>query len=264
MHRWQVGAVEVVRVEDDDFPIPSDVAVPGWAVPHLAPDTGSYHVAFSAYGIADGDRRIVVDPWLANDFPRDLPDAPERAARLLGVLADAGFDPEVVDTVVNTHIDGIGWNTRPGDDGWVPSFPNARYLLARAELEAYHRSDPLFEASDLSPVLDAGLLDPVDPPVALTDAVSLVPAPGHNFGHVTVRIESDGDLTMIPGHLFTSVLSVVDHTPLEGEGPESRDSREEVLAELADRGGLLLSPLFGGAGGGRVERAGDGYHLVSA
>jgi hypothetical protein len=60
------------------------------------------------------------------------------------------------------------------------------------------------------------------------------------------------------------VLSVVDHTPLEGEGPESRDSREEVLAELADRGGLLLSPLFGGAGGGRVERAGDGYHLVSA
>ena len=69
VHRWKIGDVEVVRIEDDDFAVPSERPVPDWAVPHLAPDTSAYYLAFSAYGIASGSRRIVVDPWLANDDP---------------------------------------------------------------------------------------------------------------------------------------------------------------------------------------------------
>ena len=37
------------------------------------------------------------------------------------------------------HIDHVGWNTRLVDGRWVPTFPNARYLLARPEWE--HWSD---------------------------------------------------------------------------------------------------------------------------
>jgi glyoxylase-like metal-dependent hydrolase (beta-lactamase superfamily II) len=259
VHRWLVGGVEIVRIEDDDFALPSDVPVPDWAVPHLAPDTSAFYLAFTAYGIADGDRRIVVDPWLANDAVHDLPDAADRAGRLLGALGDAGFPPDEVDTVVNTHIDGTGWNARPADGGWRPSFPNARYLFHRAELDAFARHEPLFGDADLSALFDAGLVDAVDPPLALTDAVSLVPAPGHNFGHVSVRVESEGELALIPGHLFLTILSVADPAPAGGEPQEAETSRQDVLAELADRQGLLLSPLFGGSGGGVVSRAADGY-----
>ncbi len=263
MHRWQVGDVEVVRIEDDDFALPSDQPVPEWAVPHLAPDPSAFYLAFTAYGLAAGDRRIVVDPWLANDTVRGMPDAAERAGRLLGALADAGFPPDTVDTVVNTHFDGVGWNTRPAGDGWRPTFPNARYLVPRAELEAYAQHDPLFGDLDYSVLLDAGVVDPVDPPLTLTDDVTLVPAPGHNHGHVSVRIESGGDLALIPGHLFLTILEVANPAPRPNDPPEVETSRLAVLAELADRRGLLLSPLFGGSGGGVVERGPDGYEVVA-
>lgn len=263
MHRWHVGAVDIVRIEDDAFALPSDTPVPDWAVPHLAPDTSAFYLAFTAFGIASGDRRIVVDPWLANDAVHDLPDAADRAARLLGALGDAGFPSDRVDTVVNTHIDGTGWNARPADGAWRPSFPNARYLFPRAELDALARHEPLFGDTDLSAVLDAGLVDAIDPPLTLTDAVTLVPAPGHNFGHVSVRIDSEGELALIPGHLFLTILSVADPAPAPDEPPEVETSRRAVLVELADRRGLLLSPLFGGSGGGVVSRGTDGYVVAA-
>ncbi len=264
MHRWRVGDVEIVRIEDDDFAVPSARPVPDWAVPDLAPDTSSYFVAFSAYGIASGSRRIVVDPWLANDFVRTLPDAAERAERLLGALADEGFDPEDVDTVINTHLDGVGWNTRPDGDRWRPTFPNARHLYHRAEHDAYVRGETMFAAVDLSPLFDAGLVDAVDPPFAVADGVSLVDRPGENFGHMAVQVDSGTELAMIPGHLFLSVIGVSDLSPGDEEREDAVVSRARVLDELADRRGLLLSPLFGGTGGGRVERSADGHRLVAA
>ena len=50
-------------------------------------------------------------------------------------LADAGFPREEVDTVVCTHLhfDHVGWNTMLVDGEWIPTFPNARYVLCRGE-----------------------------------------------------------------------------------------------------------------------------------
>jgi hypothetical protein len=31
------------------------------------------------------------------------------------------------------HTDHVGWNTRLVDGRWLPTFPNARYLVARPE-----------------------------------------------------------------------------------------------------------------------------------
>ena len=39
--------------------------------------------------------------------------------------------------MVNTHlhVDHVGWNTMLRDGKWVPTFPQARYLISRAEYE---------------------------------------------------------------------------------------------------------------------------------
>ncbi len=264
MHRWTVGEVEVVRVEDDDFDLPSDEAVPGWAVEAgMAPDTGSTSLAFTAYGIRSGDTRIVVDPWIANDFPRSLPDADERSTRLLDELAAAGFPADQVDVVVLTHVDGRGWLTRP--DG-RRTFSAARHLIARDEDAAVRRHDPPFDDDPVDDLLDAIDAEPVDPPVALTDEVGLVPAPGHNYGHVAVRIESGDELAVMPGHLFLNVFEVADPARAQFEGcpPELEPTRRALMEELADRDGLLLLPLVGGPSGGtgRVERDGRGFRLA--
>lgn len=67
----------------------------------------------------------------------------------LGALAEAGVQPAAVDVVINTHLhtDHIGWNTRrpdagggtAGDASWVPTFPNARYLMPEPD---YRQSSP--------------------------------------------------------------------------------------------------------------------------
>ncbi len=82
------------------------------------------------------------------DLRRDNPDMPERARVLLDEqLPAAGFAPAEIDLVLNTHVDGMGWNVRPSrsasdpasqpasDPGWVPTFPKARYVWTQAELD---------------------------------------------------------------------------------------------------------------------------------
>ena len=57
-------------------------------------------------------------------------------AGLLGEVAAVGAPAAAIDTVVLSHVDGIGWSTRPTER---PTFPNARYLLP-AELSCCRSS----------------------------------------------------------------------------------------------------------------------------
>ena len=210
MHRWSIGNVEIVRIEDLDFAVPSDAPVPEWCIPAYAPSTSEVGIAFTVLAIESDGRRIVVDPWLANDFPRKDADASEHAARLLDELATAGFPAESVDVVVNTHLDGIGWNTIPGAEGWTAAFPNARYLYPADELAAIDGGELINGYEGLAELRALRPVEGIEPPLALTSTVSLTPAPGHNFGHVAVRIESDGDLAIYPGHLVLSPFQIDD------------------------------------------------------
>jgi glyoxylase-like metal-dependent hydrolase (beta-lactamase superfamily II) len=247
-----VGDVEVVRIEDDDFALPSAVPVPSWAVDAgMAPDPGSTFLAFTAYGIRSGDTRIVVDPWIANDFPRSLPDADERSTRLLDQLAAAGFPADDVDVAVLTHVDGRGWFTRP--DGST-TFANARHLIARDEDAAVRRHEEFLGPDPFDDLLDAIGAEPVDPPVDLTDEVSLQPAPGHNYGHVAVRIESGGELAVLPGHLFLNVFEVADPTLSQfdiGIHPDLESTRRAILDEWPSAAGSCFCLLWADRPAGR-------------
>ena len=37
--------------------------------------------------------------------------------------------------LTHLHWDHVGWNTRLDNGSWVPTFPNARYVMARREFE---------------------------------------------------------------------------------------------------------------------------------
>jgi glyoxylase-like metal-dependent hydrolase (beta-lactamase superfamily II) len=268
VRRWRVGSIEIVRVADEDFALPVDPPLPRWCVEaDLTASVDESRIAFTALAIRSGPTRIVVDPWLANDFPRAQPDAADRAARLLGTLGDAGFAPTDVDIVVNTHIDGIGWNTRPSASDaepsvWEPSFPNARYIIPVVELtdaDAGHH-----DAGALVPLRTADLIDAIPAsftawttkpdPLPLTHGVSLVNAPGHNTGHVAVRIEEGDALAIYAGHLFLTPQEIARPCRDDDEDPAVAEAtRRTILDELVERGGLLLTTLIGGEGAGIVR-----------
>src|SRR6185312_9467616 len=118
------------------------------------------------------------------------------------------------------HWDHVGWNTRLQDGRWAPTFPNARYVIARTEYE--HR-DALHAKGDQSmhglafadsvlPLVHAERALVVDDDHALEDGVWLQPYPGHTPGTVVINIQSRGDRGVFAGDVL--------HTPLQLACPE--------------------------------------------
>lgn len=262
---WRIGHITITRVDSTNFVLPSHRRLPAWAVPAFTPSTNQSPIAFSALVVRTPKTAIVIDPWLVDDGPRSRPDANEVVEALLSEVAVVGAPPEIIETVVLSHLDGIGWCTRPTAEGWRPAFPNARYLLPSAELAAIDRGDPINGAEHLGPLRDAGVLHPVDAPFELAPGIHLIDAAGHNAGHHAVRIESGSSLAIYAGHLVLSLLQVDDPDDDIGDSDITNAAltRRRILSELADRDGVLLTTLIGGPGGGIVSRNGTGFRLTT-
>jgi glyoxylase-like metal-dependent hydrolase (beta-lactamase superfamily II) len=179
-------------------------AIP-WLTPFLAPNgdaMGSVHALI----LEVADRCIIVDTCVGNDKERRIPPWNKRQGPFLTQLVEAGFPPERIDTVVCTHLhtDHVGWNTRLIEAQWVPTFPQARYLLARPEWEHWSRIEEhwtqIVMADSVRPIIDAGLVDLVEVDHLVHDTIRFEPTPGHTPGHVSIHISSGGDAGHHPGH----------------------------------------------------------------
>jgi glyoxylase-like metal-dependent hydrolase (beta-lactamase superfamily II) len=198
---------------------------------------------------------VVVDPWLAFDDPARL--APRLAA-----LRAAGVDPEEVDLVVNTHVDGIGANVQA--DG-SPTFPKARYLLPAAELEDLRSgTHPDERGLAFLRLDDEGRVDAVHGGEQVLPGVHLEDAPGHNRGHVVVWLTSGGEQAVITGHLFLHPAQIAAPEVANGDlDPVALErTRRALLGRCVEAGALLIGPLFAAPGGGRVEADGDTWRIV--
>ncbi|MYS55117.1 MBL fold metallo-hydrolase, partial [Streptomyces sp. SID6013] len=99
-------------------------------------DVDSYRCHVQTWVLRSEGQTILVDTGVGND--RERPQVPQFAGLKTDFperLRQAGVAPEDVDVVVNTHIhyDHVGWNTERRDGAWVPTFPNATYLIPRAD-----------------------------------------------------------------------------------------------------------------------------------
>ena len=114
----------------------------------LTPD-GLLNMSYHAFLVRTGRHTILVDTCCGNGKDRAArPAFHQLNTRFLCVLEEAGVTPEQVDFVMCTHLhwDHVGWNTRLVDGRWVPTFPNAKYIVSRTEYEfwddAYHSGNP--------------------------------------------------------------------------------------------------------------------------
>ena len=178
-----LGRLRVSRVYEADAVIPLSAALPDITAQDLArlkswywdadladaPNQAGMRISVHSFVLRVDGRNILIDTCCGNDKKRSLPPVSMQNWPYLENLARAGLQPEDIDLVMCTHLhfDHVGWNTRLKDGSWVPTFPNARYLFGRRDLEffskqrheATHRE--AFDDS-VAPILDAGLADLVD------------------------------------------------------------------------------------------------------
>ena len=162
------------------------------------------------------------------------------------------------------HSDHCGWNTRLRDGRWVPTFPKARYVFSRREVEdAEARGDSAF-AESVVPVLEAGQADLVDMDHALDDEVWLEPTPGHTPGHVAIRLASRGDEAVMCGDLM--------HFPIQCAHPEWKTdfdddpvmacrTRRRFLEQSSESGAKVMTAHFPSPSVGHVRPKGEAFRF---
>ncbi|MFG2755120.1 MBL fold metallo-hydrolase [Streptomyces wuyuanensis] len=283
MSSWKIGDVTVTKITeleavgDTELMLPQatpqEVRRAAWLSPRFATEDGLLRTSIHAFAVVTPARRIIVDTGLGNAKQgRPVPAWNGLDTPFLHDLAEAGFPPATVDTVLCTHlhIDHAGWDTTWTDGAWVPTFPNARHLFAQpefahAEAAQGHGTAELF-ADSVRPLMDAGLVDLVATDEQIAPEVRLVPTAGHTPGHVSVLIESRGERALITGDFihhpvqlaFPEWTSAGDHDPARAV-----ETRLRMLDELARTGTLMIGTHFPGPTAGYVDRDGEAFRLVT-
>ena len=276
-----VGISRVVEIGRSSFPtsqmLPESdagriAAHHRWLTPHFFDETtGDLGSRIQTWIVRTPRHTVLVDTGVGNDKERgDNPLWNRRTGGLLDDLRAAGVTPEQVDLVLCTHlhVDHVGWNTRLVDGRWLPTFPNARYLLARPEWEHWsadpHPMNQTVLADSVRPIFDAGLVDLVATDHAVDAAISLEPTPGHTPGHVSVHVRSRGEEAVITGDLVHHPAQFA--RPHWGAAPDwdralADRTRRAFMERYADTPVLVIGTHFAEPTAGRLVRDGDAYRL---
>jgi glyoxylase-like metal-dependent hydrolase (beta-lactamase superfamily II) len=283
MQRWRIGKVRVTKIVELEatggsrFILPQatrDQILPiQWLRPHFADAEGRLKMSVHALVVETPSRRVVVDTCIGNDKAnRAIPTWNGLRTAFLEDLASAGFPRESIDTVLCTHlhVDHVGWNTMLVDGRWVPTFPNARYLMGRVEFEHWRsaRENPMAAAvfaDSVAPVFDEGLVDLVPTDHSIDECLSLVPTLGHTPGHVSLRIASDGEEALITGDFLHHPCQMARpnwSSTADVDPARAAETRRHMFERLSGTPVLVIGTHFAGATAGRVIADGDAWRLL--
>ncbi|MEU5777204.1 MBL fold metallo-hydrolase [Streptomyces venezuelae] len=283
-----LGDVEVSRVvEVGRFPLPTEVIAPEvpdevwrgnekWLAPdHWDPGSGDALAVMQTWVLRSEGGTVLVDTGIGNG--RERPGVPAFEGLdtdYLGRLAAAGVRPEDVDVVVNTHLHGdhIGWNTHNVGGSWVPTFPNATYLVPAADHAFYgpERGDAVRVdhrygfADSIAPVVEAGQAVLWEGTHRIDSHLTLESAPGHTPGSSVLRLKSGTDRAVFVGdllHVPVQILEPCCSSAFCEDPKEAAASRVRVLGRAADEGELVVPAHFAGPGAVEVRREGEKFAI---
>ncbi|GAA3435855.1 MBL fold metallo-hydrolase [Kutzneria kofuensis] len=269
-----VGDVEITRVVERHGEFgPLRTFVPGvpepapaWLAPdHHDPATGGMIAAAQTWVLRSAGRTVLVDTGVGNDRVRTNPVFAGWHTDFLERLS-AVVDPADVDVVVNTHVhaDHVGWNTRNADGTWVPTFPNATYLIHRADHEHFKGTE--VHDDSVAPVLDAGLVTLWENGFRIDDNLELEAAPGHTPGSAVLRLRSGADRAVFVGDMLHSPYQVTDplcNSTFCLDPGQAQASRLRVLGRAADQHELVVPAHFGGHGAVEIRHDGPRFAITT-
>jgi len=288
----RTGKFEIFRVEEMQLLEPAALlkewrpdmisSYPDWLDKDFyAADSGSFRVSIHSWVIKSPTHTIIVDTCGGNHKARP---ASARFDQLdlpyLERLAAIGVAPEQVDFVICTHlhVDHLGWNTRLVNGQWVPTFPNATYVLSSLDCKARDPANVPPEAwqpahlvflDSVQPVIEAGLAWLAQGDEEIVPGINLVPMRGHSPGQMGVRLRSEGQEALFVGDVVHHPLQVFnpDWNSRYCENAEmARATRKQVLHHCSRHASLFLPAHFARPHCGHIHeagQAGEGGHAFS-
>jgi glyoxylase-like metal-dependent hydrolase (beta-lactamase superfamily II) len=188
--------------------------------------------------------------------------------QLESALAEAGFAPEDVGLVLNTHLhfDHAGGNTRRGEGGApVLSFPNAHYVVRRGEWDwAHHtneRTSASYFAHNYELVRDVDRLELIDDEREVLPGIFLRWTPGHTPHHQSILVESGAERLFYPADLAPTAA----HVPLpwimayDVEPLVTLETKRRLWAQAATEGWTVMFEHDATNAFGRIVADGRGY-----
>ena len=285
--KWNIGDIKVTKIQEVVFPEFSDVipaATPEvvkqikWLFPHFVTKDGHLSLSIHSLIVETPQDKLVVDTCIGNSRPRDgFEGFHMLATNYMEDMLAEGYKPDDIDYVLCTHlhVDHVGWNTHLVDGKYIPTFPNASYLMGKQDLEFWGSIDEdtdidfmklqrtVFDEC-LKPILDAGLAHPVEAPASVCEGVSLIPTPGHTPGHCSVLLESKGQTGLITGDFIHHPIQFHDAalvSPFDVDNEQAIETRRKIFGKYADTPTLIIGTHFAGPTAGTLISENGTYRL---
>jgi glyoxylase-like metal-dependent hydrolase (beta-lactamase superfamily II) len=222
--------------------------------------------------IALPEASVLVD---ANNYARSvtpdstfLPPNYQPPPDLITQLLEQNIHPEDITHLIITHahFDHYAGVTIEREGHYIPSFPNARCYLGKADWEDSETQkalqDPNSDDSCTLGVLhQQGLLELVEGNRDLLPQVRIIAAPGESPGHQIVRVHVDGTTIYCLGDLYHHAVEV-EHPSWMAEwaNPETNLASRLALTQAALAENALLIPAHMPVG--RMERTNSGVRWI--
>jgi len=277
-YRFKLGAFEVTVLSDGSYRLPTNLL--GTNVSReevqaflkanfLDPNERISHVNIPL--INTGKELVLVDAgggmnWMPN------------AGKLVDNMRAAGYEPEDVDRLVITHghPDHI-WGLID-DFEEAPRFLNAEYVIAAPEWDFWTTDQAMQSLPEafqgfaigakkqLSPIAEK--TKRIKPGEEASPGITTLDTPGHTRGHMSVVVESEGEMLLVTADTMTHPFISFEHpgwwprTDLDNEQAEK--SRRKVLDMAATDRLLTLVYHVSFPGIGHVGRKDNAYRWVPA
>lgn len=291
MDRIRLGAATLTRVVEwqvDTLPTAVFPQTPDQAwrehadefCPTFWTDAG-WRIALQTWVIEVDGLIVLIDTGAGNNKARPrMAVLSDLQTEFLASLRSAGVDPADVDVVVNTHLhfDHVGWNTMRANGSWLPTFPNARYLIPEPDYRHFGPDGPaqtsaprdeeeasvqqhvrtVFEDS-VSPLGEQIELWSGDRQVS--QSLRLRPAPGHTPGSSVAWLDAGapavfvGDLTHCP----VQIVRPGDPCAWDEDFQAAAITRKRVLTEASRQRAAVIPAHYPGHGGATVVARGDAF-----
>lgn len=291
MDRLRLGNATLTRVIEcqvDDLPTAVFPHTPAQAwrehadefAPAYWTDTG-WRIAMQVWVLEVDGLTVLVDTGAGNGKHRPrMALLDNLQTDFLRALSAAGFEPADVDVVVNTHLhfDHVGWNTMRDGRVWVPTFPNARYLMPEADYRHFAPDGPAQTSTPRTEdeqsaqrhvrTVFADSVLPAEDQIELwsedhqlSESLWLRPAPGHTPGSSVVWLDAGapavfvGDLTHCP----IQIVRPGDPCGWDEDFEAAAVTRKRVLTEASRRRAAVVPAHYPGHGGATVVARGDAF-----